>query len=264
MPRGRLSGPGDTLTIKIPALSPEARRSVWIGCLAITLASIAASEVVTFLISTIFTLHADVPAYLVSGVVPMLLAGPGSYFQLKRLEQIKDAYRELERVASTDWLTGCLNRRAFTAAASPATAIGRPSALLVIDVDGLKSINDSFGHDRGDEVVRTVASVIRARVDASDLVGRIDGEEFAVYLRVASERHAAEVAESIRTGVEAIVLQSADAEALSVSVGMATIDSPIPFADLFRIADRQLRTAKANGRNRIAITAAGDLGKAAA
>lgn len=252
------------MTTRIPALSPEAQRSILISAAAITLASVTASELVTLLAGIAFHLNPDVPAFLMAGLVPLLIAAPGSYWQLKRLEQLRAAHRELERVASTDWLTGCLNRRAFTAAAALASEVGRPSALLVLDVDGLKWINDRFGHDRGDEVVRTIASVIRDRVDASDLVGRIDGEEFGVYLRIASERHAAEVAESIRTGVEAIGLKSAEAEALSVSVGMATTDSPIPFADLFRIADRQLRAAKENGRNRIAITAATDIGKAAA
>jgi len=242
------------LTTRIPPLSAEAKRSTLINAAAITLASITASELVTLLAGFLFHLNPDVPAFLMAGIVPLLIAAPASYWQLKRLEQVRAAYRELERVATTDGLTGCLNRRAFTAAAALATEVGRPSALLVLDADGLKSINDQFGHDRGDDVVRAIAAVIRERVDASDLVGRIDGEEFAVYLRVATERHAAEVAEAIRQGVEAITLGSADLH-LSVSVGLATADAPIGFAELFRIADRQLRVAKANGRNRVATTA---------
>jgi len=253
------------LTIRIPALSTEARRSILISATAITLASVTASELVTLLAGIAFHLNPDVPAFLMAGFVPLLIAGPASYWQLKRLEQVRAAYRELERIASTDWLTGCLNRRAFTAAASLAAEIGRPSALLILDVDGLKSINDRFGHDRGDDVVRGVAAVIAEHLDSSDLVGRIDGEEFAVYLRVASEHHAANVAEAIRKGVEAVGLGTPEtARLLSVSVGIATIDAPIAFSELFQIADRQLGAAKANGRNRVAITAAADVGRAAA
>lgn len=244
------------MSIEIPALSREAHRNVLTGTAAITLASIAGSELATFLISTAFGLNADVPAYIVSGVIPLILAGPGSYFQLKRLEQVKAAYRELERVASTDYLTGCLNRRVFTARTSAATRIGRPGALLVIDADGFKSINDRFGHHRGDEALRGIAEVIRLNVRDSDLVGRIGGEEFGIYLPDAGARHATAMAEAIREGVADISFAAEEApHTLSVSVGIATVTAPIPFEDLFRVADAQLYAAKENGRNRVAITA---------
>jgi diguanylate cyclase (GGDEF)-like protein len=186
-----------------------------------------------------------------------MLAGPGSYFQLKRLEQVKAAYRELERVASTDWLTGCLNRRTFTERTSLATRTGRPGALLVIDADGFKSINDRFGHHRGDDALRAIVDVIRENARDGDLVGRIGGEEFGIYLPDASGRHATAMAEAIREGVEDISFSSHDApRGLSVSVGIATTTASIAFDDLFRCADQQLYAAKANGRNRVAITAA--------
>jgi diguanylate cyclase len=245
------------LTIEIPALSSAAHRKVFIGAAAITLGSIAASELVTFLISHAFNLNADLPAYVVAGVIPLLLAGPSSYFQLKRLEQVREAYRELERVTSTDWLTGCLNRRAFTAAVSSAARVGRPGALLVIDADGFKSINDRFGHDRGDDALRRIVTVINENVGGSDLVGRLGGEEFGVYLRDATDRHASTIAEAIRERVADIAFASGDeAQALSISLGVVTVTEPIGFAELFRIAEAQLAAAKANGRNRVAITAA--------
>lgn len=244
------------MTIEIPALSREARGAVIFGATGITLVSVAGSLFATFLISSVFALGADLPAYAVSAVVPILLAGPGSYFQLKRLEQVKAAYRELERVASTDWLTGCLNRRAFTERTSAATRIGRPGALLVIDADGFKSINDRFGHDRGDAALRAIADVIRDNVREDDLVGRIGGEEFGIYLPDASGRHATAIAEAIREGVADISFSAEDApRSLSVSVGIATSMASIAFDELFRSADQQLYAAKANGRNRVAITA---------
>jgi diguanylate cyclase len=242
--------------IKIPALSGEARRTVLLGATGITLLSVAGSLFATFIISAIFGLGAGPAAYAVSAVVPILLAGPGSYFQLKRLEQVKAAYRELERVASTDWLTGCLNRRAFTERTALATSTGRPGALLVVDADGFKSINDRFGHDRGDDALRAIVDVIRDNVRDGDIVGRIGGEEFGIYLPDASDRHATAMAEAIREGVEDISFSSHDApEGLSVSVGIATTTAAIAFDELFRCADQQLYAAKASGRNRVAITA---------
>ena len=244
------------MSIEIPALSREAKHIVLLGTASITFVCVAGSLFATFLISAIFRLGADVPAYTVSALVPILFAGPGSYFQLKRLEQVKAAYRELERVASTDWLTACLNRRAFTDRTSAAMRTGRPGALLVIDADGFKSINDRFGHDRGDDALRAIAEVIRDNVRDSDLVGRIGGEEFGIYLPDASERHATIMAEAIREGVEDISFSAEDApHTLSVSIGIATTTATIAFDDLFRSADQQLYAAKANGRNRVAITA---------
>ena len=245
------------MTIQIPALSPAARRAVLLGTAAITLCGVASSELATFLISRAFDLNADRPAYVVAGVIPLLLAGPASYFQLKRLEQVKTAYRELERVASTDWLTGCLNRRAFTASASTAARVGRPGALLMMDVDGFRTINDRYGHDRGDDALRRIVTVVNENVGSSDLVGRLGGEEFGIYLRDATDRHATAIAEAIREGVADIAFTADDdRRALTVSVGVATTTEPIAFPELFQIAEHQLASAKAAGRNRIAITAA--------
>lgn len=243
------------MSIQIPALTSEARRAVLVGTVAIALASAAASEVITFLISLGFNLGADLPAYLVAGIIPILLAGPNSYWQLKRLEQVRQAHRELERAGSTDLWTGCLNRRAFIAAASRAADIGRPSALLIIDADGLKAINARYGHDRGDEALRSVVTIIREHADSADLIGRIGGGEFGVFLRVATERHASVMAEAIRAGVERMFAPGDSPHAFTVSIGGATTTAPVTFAELFSIADAQLDAAKANGRNHVAITA---------
>jgi diguanylate cyclase len=244
------------LTTPIPPLAPEARRSVLIGTLAITLASVTASEVAMFFISLAFALDAGLPAYAVSGVIPLLVAGPGSYMQLKRLEQVRSAYRELARVSSADWLTGCLNFRAFTERTSIATEIGSPGALLLVDVDDFKTINDQYGHDKGDEVLRRIAALIDAQTGSSDLVGRIGGDKFGIYLRVATDRHAREVGEAIREGIaDMAFVPEAVPHPLTASIGIVTATKPIQFRQLLRIGERQLCVAKENGRNRFAITA---------
>jgi diguanylate cyclase len=245
------------LTIDIPGLPADIRRSILVNAAAITMAAVAGSELVTLVASAVFGLRADVPAYLMAGIIPLLLAGPGSYLQLKRLEQVRLAYRELERVGRTDSLTGCLNRRAFEGDAAKATQIGRPGALLVVEVRGLGEINGRIGHGRGDDVLRGVAALIRARLDSTDLVGRLSGKQFGIYLRVATPEHAAALAEAIREGVADIGLASGGAACVpAVNVGIATTTAPIDFRDLLRVVEDQLRAAKQIGRNRIAITAA--------
>ena len=232
------------------------------GTAGITVASIIASEVVTFLISIAFGIGADPPAYLVAGIIPLLLAGSGSYWQLTRLEQVRTAYRELEHAAATDWLTGSLNYPAFTAAASAASKIGQPGAMIVVDIDGLKSLNHAHGFDRGDEALRGVAGVIRRSIGSSDLVGRIGGDAFGVYLRIATERHAREVAEAIRESVHDIAFSTyGDSNTLWVTMVVGTVEGPFYFPKIFHLAYPQLDGEKEHGRNRVAITAAETVGR---
>jgi diguanylate cyclase (GGDEF)-like protein len=100
--------------------------------------------------------------------------------------RMQAASRDLERLASLDPLTGLLNARAFRAQGEACIASmrrsGLPCAVLFIDLDHFKSINDRHGHAAGDEVLRAVAELLQARLRRSDLLGRIGGEEFAVVL----------------------------------------------------------------------------------
>jgi diguanylate cyclase (GGDEF)-like protein len=177
------------------------------------------------------------------------------YMQLRH-QQLKLANLKLDVLASTDWLTDTLNRRAFTNGASALLAEGpdHRGTLLVIDVDRFKSINDQFGHEAGDEALQLLAKTIVASVRTGDLVGRIGGEEFGVFLPGATTEQAALVAERIRQSVnDATFAPSGAPHHLSVSVGGAVFDRELPYAELFRLADQQLYAAKRDGRNRVAI-----------
>lgn len=242
------------MQIKVPAPSAAARRIALSKAAQATIISVVLSELATLAISMIFNLHADLPAYLVAGILPVCLAAPGSYLQFIRHEQLKEAYKQLDLLASTDWLTQCLNRRAFTTAAMAGTASGKPGALLVIDADSFKTVNDHFGHDKGDDALRHIAQVIRQSVREGDLVGRLGGEEFGIFLADATPDLVQQIAERIREGVMDIPFTPGAApHQLSVSVGVATCESWAPFAELFRLADQQLYAAKQSGRNRVAV-----------
>src|SRR5690606_27358019 len=103
--------------------------------------------------------------------------------------------------ASTDWLTTCLNRRAFTHLVSDHLEETEVGAFLVIDADHFKFINDHFGHDRGDEALQLMADTIMASVREGDIVGRIGGEEFGVFLPDAGPETARQFGERIRRAV---------------------------------------------------------------
>jgi diguanylate cyclase (GGDEF)-like protein len=168
-------------------------------------------------------------------------------------------------LASTDWLTACLNRRAFTHQVIDHLGDASAGAFLVIDADHFKVINDHYGHDRGDEVLQLMATTIKANLREGDLVGRIGGEEFGVFLKGANHQTAQLVAERIRRAVEkATFIPDGAAHPLSVSVGGAFYDQPISFSELFRVADQTLYGAKQSGRNRVIVADATDQSSAAA
>jgi diguanylate cyclase (GGDEF)-like protein len=157
-------------------------------------------------------------------------------------------------------LTACLNRGAFTDKVNDYIeraefgAVSQCGALLVIDADHFKAINDRFGHEHGDEALRTIARTVRSMLRSDDSVGRLGGEEFGVFLPGVDLPTASLIAERIRRAVNlAVFAPGGELRQLSVSVGGASFDAPTDFAELFRVADSRLYEAKRFGRNRVEV-----------
>lgn len=187
-------------------------------------------------------------------VLPLVLATPSFFILMVMLRELGIANGRLDELASFDMLTGCLNRRAFTAAVEKRLAEGRDGALLVVDADRFKAVNDCFGHDGGDEALRLIASSIRSTVRSGDQVGRLGGEEFGIYLPDACHSTAAEAAERIRAAVSgAAFMPSGKRHRLSVSIGCAVHEGPADFDELFSLADKRLYAAKRHGRDRVEL-----------
>lgn len=190
---------------------------------------------------------------IIATVLPIVLGGPMTFYHMLRHRQLRAANAQLDILASTDWLTDCLNRRAFTADASSLLEPG-DGALLVIDADHFKSVNDRFGHEAGDDALRELAATIRSAVREHDVVGRIGGEEFGVFLPGADFDTAIHIAQRIREAVAEIAFAPAGGScSLSVSIGGASVAGHANFGELFRVADQQLYGAKSAGRNRIEL-----------
>lgn len=197
-------------------------------------------------------------AILVDILVPTGLAVPMLLFLTLKLRELAIAHHELAKLASTDSLTSVLNRGAFTTLVEGYLAQVRKEelkgALLLVDADNFKSINDQFGHDRGDEALKLIAGTIKGTLRGTDLVGRIGGEEFGVFLPGSSPDQAEGVAERIRSTIaDSPFAPDGAGRVLSVSVGGAVFEKHLPFNDLFRLADQQLYSAKRNGRNRVSV-----------
>ena len=188
--------------------------------------------------------------------IPLVLA-PGLFlFFTLKVRELAITQEKLRIAATTDGLTGILNRGAFIDAAERILETGKKQsgALLVIDADHFKVINDRFGHHAGDEALVVITNAIRGVLRTGDLVGRLGGEEFGVFLPGTEYLKAAQIAERIRVGIERAALSSGRRlPELTVSVGGAMFDDPVEFSALFRVADRRLYEAKGAGRNRTAI-----------
>ncbi|MCA9584661.1 MAG: GGDEF domain-containing protein [Myxococcales bacterium] len=158
----------------------------------------------------------------------------------------------LEQLADTDPLTGLFNRRYLEGRSLEALARARRGgtrlSMLVVDVDGLKTINDTFGHAEGDAVIRTVAESIAASVRSGDVAARVGGDEFAILLPRAG------VSDALAAGgriADEVARRTANVRApLSVSVGVAELDGgpTRSLAQLLEAADRALYDAKGAGR----------------
>jgi diguanylate cyclase (GGDEF)-like protein len=165
-----------------------------------------------------------------------------------------DSNRRLEELSLTDALTRIGNRRAFddrlATAFEHSRRYDRPLSLVLADVDHFKSINDRYGHDIGDQVLRAVADRIASCSRQTDFVARIGGEEFAILLPETALLEGIQFGEKIRA--EIAVATSAPVP-VTVSIGVANVphSTVSVAADLFHAADQALYRAKANGRNRV-------------
>ena len=166
----------------------------------------------------------------------------------------------LEQLAQTDPLTQLLNRRALTERIATemerATRHDASLALLMIDLDHFKKVNDSYGHLVGDDVLRDIGRLLLNTIRGSDIVARYGGEEFVLLLPETDEVGAVSFAERIRTAVEAYEFDRGDdqpALKLTASIGVAVFPAARvdTVEDLFARADSALYRAKADGRNRV-------------
>jgi diguanylate cyclase len=178
-----------------------------------------------------------------------------------RAQEVQSLTQRLERAeaeALNDPLTGLLNRRGFEHAFADLVAQSgalQGTALLVADIDRFKDINDTHGHPVGDQVLRGVAQVLRARIKGADIAARVGGDEFAILLPNTAMQGAMALAEQIRTALLHARLRRVNSDQqigqVTVSVGVAHMDEAGSLDRLLHSADAALYIAKREGRNRV-------------
>ncbi|WP_011581079.1 MULTISPECIES: GGDEF domain-containing protein [Chelativorans] len=177
--------------------------------------------------------------------------------KLRAMTETLSAWSEsLEYAAFTDSLTGTYNRRYFDdALAEYLLEFGRihkPVGLIILDLDHFKQVNDAYGHDIGDEVLRRVARCLQELTRHDDVVARLGGEEFAILAPNMDEQGLAKLGERARQAISALAVNAGNIRLrISTSVGLAVWDGNESVEEFYRRADRMLYQAKRMGRNRV-------------
>jgi diguanylate cyclase (GGDEF)-like protein len=175
------------------------------------------------------------------------------------LRQLKDAHRQLIEISRLDPLTQANNRRALMESLElelrRSHRYHHSFALLFLDIDHFKEINDRYGHSFGDKVLQRIVVVARGQVRPPDIVGRYGGEEFAIGLVECSLEGALRIAERIRLRIaESSMVWDQNVASVTVSIGIAMLTPDVDQVEaLINRADRALYEAKAKGRNRVEV-----------
>ena len=228
---------------------------------AITVISIVSSLLITYAILS-FSGSEKLPIiFIIAFTAPLIIAPVTSWSIIGlmiKVQKLEEAHRQQ---ATYDDLTGLLTRRAFLNQGEALLKFclrnNQSFSLALLDLDNFKLINDLYGHGGGDEALKTFAKIMAAEMRASDLVGRLGGEEFAIVLPDSTVSDALTVLERVRKATEYSETKYLDAViSYTVSVGLAGVqDEPkISFATLIKQADDALYQAKAKGRNLIVMS----------
>jgi diguanylate cyclase (GGDEF)-like protein len=166
---------------------------------------------------------------------------------------------ELRYIADHDSLTGLLNRRRFRAEldqyVSFSARYGGQGAVMIIDIDGLKEVNDRLGHQPGDNLIRRIAAILRERVRATDIVARLSGDEFAVLVPQSDTAGALQLGEELRSQVAESFPPEAETGTATISVGIAMFggERDVNAEAILVAADQAMYEAKEEGRDRVAL-----------
>ncbi|GHA37933.1 GGDEF domain-containing protein [Devosia pacifica] len=228
------------------SLPPQAWSRIRVIWLIMTVVSVVVSVLLTTLILNRFSAGISIAGLMAATVMPLTLGSPLIFYMTLKHEQIRHANARLTVLATIDWLTGCLNRGAFSDRVETELATGVNGALLIADADAFKLVNDKFGHQQGDVALRLIADAIKSAVPQTAHVGRLGGEEFGVFVAGTTAEEARELAADISHAVRSAHFAPTERDwPLSISIGIAQSHKGLMFDELYRLADAGLYARKA-------------------
>jgi len=234
-------------------MTPSLRKALFSGAV-ITVSSVLASVVPTFIWLQMDPEIDHASIYISCIILPGLIAPTCSWFVLRAKMKSERLAQENHRLANSDELTGLPNRRAFFAAAqvlrARAVAGEGVFACAIADIDNFKRVNDDFGHDAGDAVLKSVGGTLRARAPQGGLAARLGGEEFAMAGLFASELAARAEFAALVGAVRGAACNYGGAELrVTISLGHAAAEGGETVSAVLSRADRALYHAKHNGKD---------------
>lgn len=224
----------------------------WLFVVLVTLVSVTASLCLSWAASE-DGLHraALIPAL----GVPLFVAPTASLWIATMMLRIQELNRKLVYLARHDHMTALLTRRAFFEELD-ALGTAKTGSVLVADIDRFKSINDTYGHQIGDQVIRQVASIFISKGEPNGISARFGGEEFVLFFPGESLQHAKIRAEAIRSAVENQLVRISEQDlGFTLSIGVDYFDGTRSLDQVLHAADQALYEAKRSGRNRVVCSA---------
>lgn len=198
--------------------------------------------------------------YFTAFLIPLCITPLPGWYLVDQIHVLHHQEEKARKLSTYDSLTGLLNRHSFLEGAKHFFYLSERNkenfAVLIIDFDNFKKINDQYGHLAGDEVLKTFGNTAQRIARASDLIGRIGGEEFAILLPQTSQKNAYIFAERLRTTIHnTIVPYQGTLIRFSISIGIAEncINETKSFNEILDLADKALYISKENGRNQTSM-----------
>ena len=229
--------------------------------LVVALLSLGITMAVMAFVSRLPGMEVPFAWWIIGALLPLVISVPVTYLlarqaaDIQRLNnELTHAFEAVKRIAETDHLTGIANRAAFEARVAALHQLAS-GWFLIVDIDHFKVVNDRNGHAVGDAALVAVARAICDVAGANDVVGRIGGEEFAIFQPTADSASAVATAEAIRQAVAALSVKGKAGRpiALTVSIGLRA-GSGLSIADGLSHADQAMYRAKQDGRDRFQIS----------
>lgn len=242
------------------------RRSLVVGLL-----SVLASLAISFSLVPVLGGQVAGAGLIMTILCPLLISIPASAIHFHQADRLRRseaatadalnrlavAYEELHNQSRRDALTGVLTRKAFFDELDLMSLRGVSGGLFFLDLDHFKSINDRHGHASGDEVLRSTGRALRRYEGEAGFVGRMGGEEFAIFQMNLTVDNMAQHSENIRADIERLRLRSPSGPVINLSASIGGFYCPPHFHPELSLAaaDRNLYQAKAQGRNKVVVSA---------
>ena len=235
-------------------------KRIFLKTIAATAASLAATLAICFIFVPLMGGEMSGAGLVMAVVCPIAVGLPASlshFYHAEKLRQanlsLEDAYRQLHAQSRRDALTGVLNRTAFMAELQERSDAGIAGGLLFIDLDHFKAINDSFGHATGDEALARMGALLDRHAGEHDIVGRLGGEEFGVFLHGVCPDDMVTRSQQLREAVQRLDLRSESGlpVAMGASIGACHCMPGFSPSEALATADGNLYRAKSVGRNTV-------------